>query len=337
MKSNNKYIIFTSSDYTGFITALIIDNHKLMKPIYQYVFTNLILLFFAMLVTVMVSYLISKRIATPLYRIYHQVRTFQLIGEGKNTTAFEEMEIGITEVNTLYQALLKMQEQARKSMERELQLQNSDMQSRMLALQAQMNPHFLYNSLATIQAMADENMNGEIILMCQTISKILRYISSDSEQLVLLRDELIHTHDYLEIMKLRYYHSLQYEFHIPVEMYQIRLPKLCLQLIVENAIKYSTKSSSPWNVEIRGIMTDTCWEIQIMDNGPGFTEEDLQRLQAQIHLIEKNGVLPNLEIDGMGLMNIYIRFKILYQGKHIFKLSNNVPHGAIVVIGGFIS
>lgn len=335
LKSENKYIIYTTSDYTGFITALIIDNQMLMQPIYQYISTNLMLLFFVMVITVLVSYLISRRIATPLYKIYNQVRTFQLTGEEKGT-AFEEMDLGITEVNTLYQALLKMQTQARTSMERELQLQNSDMQSKMLALQAQMNPHFLYNSLATIQAMADENMNHEIIMMCQTISRILRYISSDEEQLVSLKDELSHTQDYLECMKVRYHENLQFEFDIPEAMHEVRLPKLCLQLIVENAIKYSTRSSPPWNVKILGILTNTYWEIQIKDNGPGFTKEDLDDLQEKIALIEKNGALPNLEIDGMGLMNIYIRFKILYQGKHIFKLSNNVPHGAIVVIGGII-
>ncbi|MDK2965691.1 MULTISPECIES: histidine kinase [Lacrimispora] len=337
LKQENKYLIFSSSDYTGFTTALVIDNRMLMQPVHQYLITALILLFFVMLITIMISYLISRRIATPLYKIYHQVRAFQLTGEGKNTAEFEDIEIEITEVNTLYQALLKMQRQARKSMERELQLQNSDMQSRMLALQAQMNPHFLYNSLATIQAMADENMNSEIILMCQTISRILRYISSDSEQMVLLTDELNHTRDYLECMKVRYCESLQFEIDIPEKMHQVRLPKLCLQLIVENAIKYSTRSSPPWNVKILGIMTSTYWELQIRDNGPGFSNEDLENLKIQIDLIEKNGVLPNLEIDGMGLMNIYIRFKILYRGNHIFKLSNNVPHGAIVVIGGMIS
>lgn len=337
LRQENKYLIFSSSDYTGFTTALVIDNRMLMQPVHQYLITALILLFFVMLITIMISYLISRRIATPLYKIYHQVRAFQLTGEGKNTAEFKDIEIEITEVNTLYQALLKMQRQARKSMERELQLQNSDMQSRMLALQAQMNPHFLYNSLATIQAMADENMNSEIILMCQTISRILRYISSDSEQMVLLTDELNHTRDYLECMKVRYCESLQFEIDIPEKMHQVRLPKLCLQLIVENAIKYSTRSSPPWNVKILGIMTSTYWELQIRDNGPGFSNEDLENLKIQIDLIEKNGVLPNLEIDGMGLMNIYIRFKILYRGNHIFKLSNNVPHGAIVVIGGMIS
>lgn len=306
-----------------------------MQPIYQYISTNLILLFFVMVITVLISYLISKRIATPLSKISNQVRAFQLTG-ADTEPAFEEMELKITEVNTLYQTLLKMQKKARTSMERELQLQSSDMQSKMLALQAQMNPHFLYNSLATIQAMADENMNEEIIMMCQTISRILRYISSDSEQLVSLKDELSHTQDYLECMKVRYHDSLQFEFDIPEGMQEVRLPKLCLQLIVENAIKYSTKSSPPWNVKILGVLTNTYWEIQIRDNGPGFTKEDLKNLQEKISHIEKNGVLPNLEIDGMGLMNIYIRFKILYQGKHIFRLSNNVPHGAIVVIGGMM-
>ena len=81
-----------------------------------------------------------------------------------------EEDTHITELNALYQAFLKMQETARSSLVRELTLQQREMQARMLALQAQMNPHFLYNSLSTIQAMADEGMDSQIKDMCQSMS-----------------------------------------------------------------------------------------------------------------------------------------------------------------------
>ena len=89
------------------------------------------------------------------------------------------------------------------------------MQARMLALQAQMNPHFLYNSLSTIQAMADEGMDRQIMDMCQSMSRILRYISSDKEQLVTVDQEIKYTIDFLKCMKARFDDDLIYNIVIP--------------------------------------------------------------------------------------------------------------------------
>ena len=228
-----------------------------------------------------------------------------------------------------------MQIKAQQSMEHEITLQNQEMQSRMLALQSQMNPHFLYNSLATIQSMADEHMDNEIHLVCQNISNILRYISSDKELLVPLKLEVENTIDYLQCMKVRYDSDLIFEISIPDEMLEIKIPKLCLQLIVENSIKFTTKSiKPPWKVKISGKITNSYWEIAISDNGKGFSQSDIDDLNNKIDEINKTGLLPNLEIRGMGLMNIYIRFKLLYKGSHIFRINNLATGGALLTIGG---
>ena len=198
-----------------------------------------------------------------------------------------------------------------------------------------MNPHFLYNSLATISAMADEGMNNEVTKMCQTISRILRYISSDKDPLVPVNEDVSHAKDYLECMKMRYEDDLIYSINIPDEMKDIKIPKLCLQLIVENSIKYATKNvRAPWIISINGRMTGIYWEITVKDNGPGFNEDDLKEINEKIEYINKTDMLPGLEINGMGLMNIYIRFKTLYHGKHIFRVSNYAEGGALVTIGG---
>lgn len=334
LKSSNQYLFYNSSEYSEFTTVLVTDNTQIMKPIYRHIIMNIFILLFVCISTIALSYIIAKRICTPLNHMYLQVRSFQLTGDIEQRTEFEDIDTNVTELNTLYQALLKMQDHARISMENGLQLQTREMQSRMLALQAQMNPHFLYNSLSTIQAMADENMNDEIIMMCQNISRILRYISSGKEPFVSLSDEISCTKDYMECMKIRYDNDLSFSFQIPSEMLSCQIPKLCLQLIIENAIKFTTTSRAPWRIEVKGSITSTHWELHIKDNGPGFKSEELQALYDKIAEIDKTGILPNLEISGMGLMNVYIRFKILYDGNHIFRLSNNIPTGAVITIGG---
>ncbi|MBO5247186.1 MAG: histidine kinase [Eubacterium sp.] len=329
-------LLYTTSAYTGFTTVAVVKQRQLLSPIFHYVATNLLLLLLTCACIVALSYVIARRIGTPLKQMYAQIRAFHIDADDLTEVELKDITTNITELHSLYHALIKMQTRAKQSMQHALQLQNNEMQARMLALQAQMNPHFLYNSLATIQAMADEGMTENIELMCQNISHILRYISSDSEQLIALRHEVAHTTDYLECMKIRYDNELDYTIHLPDELYDYQLPKLCLQLIVENAIKFTTQRKGPWHVTISGTLTETEWEIQVMDNGPGFDPTELAHLMQQIEEIDRSGVLPNLEINGMGLMNIYIRFKLLFNGKFIFRLHNHEPHGAVVTIGGIL-
>lgn len=334
---DHMFFLYDISSYSGFTTVATVDKTQLLSSLYKYIFTSLLLLVFACASIIMVSYFISKRIGTPLKQMHSQIHSFQLNTNTLKDMKLKEVDTNIIELHTVYDALIQMQTHAQLSMQRELQLQNKEMQARMLALQAQMNPHFLYNSLATIQAMADEGMTDKIELMCQYISDILRYISSDRDQLIALQQEVSHTVNYLECMKIRYENELFYTVEIPDDLYQYKIPKLCLQLIVENAIKFTTKKKKPWHISIVGTLTDSYWEISIIDNGPGFDNAELENLQRKIEEIDRTEVLPNLEINGMGLMNIYIRFKILFQGNYIFRLGNHSPNGAIVTIGGYTS
>lgn len=335
--TKDNYILYRQSLDGNFIFAALVSKHALRSPLYDYLWANLSVILLILIAIVGISYFISKQISLPLNRIYNQISSFQLENTPLTDMNFPEIQTRIKELDTLYDALIEIQQNARNSMARELQLQTREMQSRILALQAQMNPHFLYNSLSVIQAMADENMTDEIYAMCQNISSILRYISSDQEQLVDLVNEIEHTRNYLECMRIRHGRDLSFDILVPDAMNHFKIPKLCLQLVVENAIKFSTKTRPPWHICITGQLFPEYWELQVIDNGPGFTEEKLQELQEDIDEINRTGTLPNLEINGMGLMNIYIRFKMLYHEKHIFRLANAEPHGAIVTIGGKIT
>jgi len=333
----NTYLFFKTSKDTGLTVAIALKNSNLLAPIYEYIKINGIALVIIALAMLLLSFIAAHIITTPITKIYRQVQSFKLDLSDTNKDICPDIDTYIIEFNTLYSALIAMQKKAQKSMKREINLQNQEMQSRMLALQSQMNPHFLYNSLASIQSMADEHMYNEIHLMCQNVSSILRYISSNKELSVPLNLEMKNTIDYLLCMKIRYDNDLIYEIVIPDEMQNIRVPKLCLQLLVENSIKFTTKSiRPPWKVVIKGTMTTVYWELSISDNGIGFSQTEIDNLNAEIEEINKTGLLPNLEICGMGLMNIYIRFKLLYKGSHIFRISNLAHGGAIVTIGGKI-
>ncbi len=333
--NGNTHLFVNLSSYSGFTTVIAIDNNDVYRPIYDYIKANLLIFAGFIVLILLLSYVVSRIITIPVMKMYSNISSLHTDKESMLTGSLEKIDTNIIELDTLYSAVMDMHDRAKASMNREIVLNNQRLQSQILALQSQMNPHFLYNSLATISAMADEGMNDEVTKMCQTISRILRYISSDKDPLVPVNEDVSHAKDYLECMKMRYEDDLIYDINIPDEMRDIKIPKLCLQLIVENSIKYATKNvRAPWIISIDGRMTGIYWEITVKDNGPGFNEDDLKEINEKIEYINKTDMLPGLEINGMGLMNIYIRFKTLYHGKHIFRVSNYAEGGALVTIGG---
>lgn len=314
---------------SDFVTILAIDRSQVLAPVYDYAKSILVIILCTLLFALLFAYFAARRITTPISQICREVSSFDIA----DPPAPQRLRTEIYELHTLHESFTEMEAKLVESMNRQLLLQNQDMQSRMLALQSQMNPHFLFNSLATIQSMADEGMTDEIQIMCRSMSNILRYISSSSGVSVPLQDELRHTEDYLTCMSIRYQGNLSYSIAVPEAMLALDVPKLCVQLLVENAIKFSATRRPPYCISILGAMDETHYEISIRDNGPGFSEEALTMLHQKISEIDKTGLLPSLEINGMGLLNIYIRYRLLHGDRTIFRLENQSGGGAAITIG----
>ena len=285
-----------------------------------------------LILTIVFSNLASRRITTPIAEISNQIADIDI----EHPAPLPELKTDVQEIQTLHRAFDRMQGTLSGHVTKLLELQNQEMQSRILALQAQMNPHFLYNSLQALQAMSEEGMNAEITEMCQAMAGILRYISSDSAQKVPLEDEMKHTREYLRCMEIRYQGDLSWNISVPEEMKSVLVPKLCVQLLAENAIKFTTTLRPPYHVEIRGELKENAYELYIRDNGPGFEPETLTALEEQMREIQRTGTLPSLKINGMGILHVFIRFRLLYDDFE-FRLENNPEGGACVMIGAGIN
>ena len=285
-----------------------------------------------LILTIVFSNLASRRITTPIAEISNQIADIDI----EHPAPLPELKTDVQEIQTLHRAFDRMQGTLSGHVTKLLELQNQEMQSRILALQAQMNPHFLYNSLQALQAMSEEGMNAEITEMCQAMAGILRYISSDSAQKVPLEDEMKHTREYLRCMEIRYQGDLSWNISVPEEMKRVLVPKLCVQLLAENAIKFTTTLRPPYHVEIRGELKENAYELYIRDNGPGFEPETLTALEEQMREIQRTGTLPSLKINGMGILHVFIRFRLLYDDFE-FRLENNPEGGACVMIGAGIN
>lgn len=330
-KKCSEYVYFSDSKYSCFTIVTAIDRNQFLTPIYHTLLYILLVFFAALFVCLVLTTKTSKKLSAPLKRIY---RFLGNIDSKNQFPKIETEETGVIELDKLQYSLNEAIEAQKTATDSIMLLKEQELQAQMLALQSQMNPHFLYNSLSTVAAMAQEGIIEPVVQMCEDITAILRYISSNKEPFSPLEDELEHCDLYLKCMKLRFGDSLQYQFDIDDKLLDFPIPKLCIQLLVENAVKFTTTQPAPWIVTIYGHLDDTCWYIGVRDNGSGFSQEKIRQLRTQMDEILKNGLLPSLAIDGMGILNIFIRFYLIYGHSFIFDFGNLPEGGAVVIVGG---
>lgn len=320
------------SEYTGWNIALLVSEQQLLGPLNDFTKKIAMVSIAILLLAISLSYLAAKRITKPIARMHATMKSTNLVGITSHTHL--ELNSGLNELDRLQFAFNKMSERLKESMDQLLMSQLQELQAKMLALQSQMNPHFLYNTLTTISIMAEENMNEQIVIMIENLSMMLRYISADNSSLVPLETELAYTEKYLECIKIRHKQNVLYTFEMAENMQNIPVPRLIIQPLVENSLKYSSKLLPPWTIKVRGYQENDHWFVEVTDNGPGFDQSAIAEFTNRIQEIEQTGIIPGLQLDGMGLLNIYLRLKISYSTDLCMQIINLPDGGAKVIVGG---
>jgi len=330
LKSRKEHVLFLQSEQSDFLMAITVTDSGLMSEIKPL----LIIIFGVLLVVIALMvpfcYWASKSFTKPIYRLYHSITSINL--ETLSDEKFQSIESNILELSELNRVIMVMKYKLSDSMEKLLLTQTHEMQARILALQAQTNPHFIYNTLSTISAMASVNMNDEIEAMCEKLSGLLRYSSGAKESMVTLELELEYTQMYVDCMKTRF-SSLEYIVDIQDELKHILVPKLIIQLLVENSIKYCTTIKPPWMIRVTGSLDNSAFVLAIEDNGPGFDEETKEKVLNEIKKVELTKLLPSLEFSGMGILNVYLRMLLIFKKDVHITIGNNEKGGAIITIG----
>ena len=213
------------------------------------------------------------------------------------------------------------------------------------AMEAQLNPHFLYNTLSVIGMTGLASGNMDVSNMCTELSQLLRYSLSYTGQSVILSQEIDNARHYLYIMKIRYEDDLEYEWQLDESLNSITVPKLILQPLIENCFQHGFHQAGveippPWKISIRSHCDDTRWYLSISNNGAPFPEEKLAALHQKLSGFTFTG---NQDMDyentfrhqGYGLENTILRFHIYYRGEEYFHVSRNDSDNlTTVTIGG---
>ncbi len=176
-------------------------------------------------------------------------------------------------------------------------------------LQAQINPHFLYNTLDTIVWLAESGEKEQVVKMVTALSDFFRTTLSKGQDFITVKEEKSHIDSYLKIQKFRYRDIMDYEINIPEELYDYSILKMTLQPLVENALYHGIKNKRGMgHILVNGVREDDKLVFTVEDNGRGMNDEELTYVRSLIR-----GEAPSEgRSSGFGLYNVYQRLKLNY-------------------------
>ncbi len=262
---------------------------------------------------------VSRRITGPISALSRKAQQF---GEGDFTST--PVETHITELQTLDSGFDEMARRVDALMAKQMEDQRSLHRAELELLQAQINPHFLYNTLDSIAILAESQREEDVVTMVTSLSTFFRNSLNKGEDIISLDAERTQVASYLEIQQIRYSDILRYEINIPEALLDCMVPKLILQPLVENALYHGIKNRRGMGtITVTGEADGSDLLLKVTDNGAGMDEEQVRILQAGIYEDRHTG---------LGLVNVHKRIRLYCGEPYGLFFESQVGKGSIVSI-----
>ena len=285
----------------------------------------LVLLLALLALTILFSVLAQRSLSHAIHTPIARLEKFAAELAGGNLQA-RAPETAVTELHELTESLNSMAGRLQDLIDENRREQENLKKSELRALQAQINPHFLYNTLDAIVWLAEAGQTREVIHITRALSDFFRISLSQGKDWIPLSEEIKHLTGYLTIQKIRYRDILDYQIEIPDELGSCQVLKLLLQPLVENAIYHGIKHRRGRGlVKVTGRMEGTWLILQVQDNGAGMSPERL--MQVRDGLCGDGG-----ESAGYGLFNVNKRIQLYYNQPQGVWIESQVGEGTTVTL-----
>ena len=275
----------------------------------------------AMLMIIVINQLVSARIAMPLKKLNDSVKDWE--SGNMNPDIYVG---GSLEVEHLGMTLRSTVEQLRQLMDDIVKEQEKKRKSELDALQSQINPHFLYNTLDSIVWMIEGERYQDAVFMITQLASLFRISLSRGKTIISIADEIKHAKNYMNIQKVRYKNSFSVEFDIDEEIMQCCTVKLVIQPLLENAIYYGVEGmDGDGEIKVKGYRKDQDIYIEVSDNGFGMPQDVVGALLTENERVPKKG-------SGVGLINVYNRIRLRFGNAYRLEIESIPDEGTIVRI-----
>lgn len=292
----------------------LIENRSKIQ--FYYILLSIISIF----IIIIISIFISRKISKPIKDLRSSIKevengNFDIDINIQSTNEIGELEkdfkIMILKIKDLMKQILKEQDQ-----KRIIELK---------ALQAQINPHFLYNTLDSIIWLAANKKNKAVLEMTSALSKLFRIGISKGDQIITIQNEIEHISSYLTIQKMRYKDKFDYNININPNILQMKTIKLILQPIVENSIYHGIKNKrGKGHIKIIGEKKRHEIILQVIDDGVGMTKDKVEKL----FLPKKS----DSNKSGIGINNVNDRIKLYFGHRYGISCTSSPNKGTTIKI-----
>lgn len=325
--NSRKYVVIGDRcEDNGWTMLKLVPHNEMNRDVKLQFWTNCLIVIFIFSGGIFCLSYIINRTMKPIEDLAETMRHY------RQGNCYEKPELSgrLDEVGTLYSSFEKMNVRINMLIESEYQSQIQEKQARLEALQAQLDPHFLYNTLQTISGIAIENNVFEIEDINNSLSEILRYSLNNSKQLVKIEEEVKIVQDYMNIQKYRFGDRLNLKIDLSSSALELRVPVFFLQLPVENAIKHGMeKSVHTVNIHIYDTQTKHIFNIHIEDDGHGVTKERLDEIRTMLRGEDR---AEYKEYKPKGLVNLNERIRQQFGSDYGVWIDHMAEGGTQVVL-----
>ena len=319
-QGEQRVVVVKTVGYTGWKIVSVVSKESLFSDLNQTRMMALLNLVLAIFLMIFVNQYVAVRITDPLKKLEKSIQGIEMkqqpvvyIGGPP-----EIQHLGLTirfmveELQELTDKMVKEQEEKRKN---ELD-----------ALQSQINPHFLYNTLDSIMWMIESERYEDAVSMVQALGRLLRISLSRGKNVISVGDELQHARSYLAIQKYRYKNKFTSYFEVEPDIEQYKTIKLVIQPLIENAIYYGMEyMDGEGEIHIRAYTREQDLYLEVEDNGPGMPEDQVEHLLTGGEKARQKG-------SGIGLKNVNQRIQLYFGTQYGLEIESEPDEGTVVRI-----
>ncbi len=297
----------------SFVQELITDSLWELGRII--IFVGLLIL----IVMAVISFILSKVVSRPIRAFAEEMEQFE-----QNTADFTYEPVGgVREVRILSESFGHMVKKLQDLMGTIKDEQQNLRKTELRALQAQINPHFLYNTLDSISWMTERGKKDEVVEMVNALATLFRISISKGHELIPIRNEIQHAESYLQIQSYRYKNQFSYEFNVEADCLDYLCNKITLQPIIENAIYHGINGLvDGGRITITVKSQDDNIVMTVEDNGNGMTDEQIETIMNK----------DRSDKTGIGIKNVNDRLKIYFGNEYGITIHSELDEGTKVII-----
>ncbi|SEW19577.1 sensor histidine kinase [[Clostridium] fimetarium] len=300
--NQNMFLYYAPLKVNNWYLVSVVPYNDLMSSSRQLAYVLTLIIIIVLVVAIIISAFLATLITRPIEKLSKQVIEFQT-----NPNVEFEVKSGY-ELTTLANGLSSLKMSVEKLLDQVRIEQEQKAKLKLLMLQAQIQPHFLYNTLASINQLINLKENSKASKMCEALSKFYRLGLSNGKDIISVKEEIEHIKNYLFIQKYRYEKDFEYSINIAENIMDMNILKLSLQPLVENAIYHGIKNKEDIGmIVISGYKAENTMILEIFDDGCGMTEDELKQIR------ENANSLSNEVMDsGFGIYNVSSRLKLFF-------------------------